>query len=248
MRGWTLLIGGCVAFALLAAPAAPYDDGARGQDGSAPAASPAGGTPAEGAATDPSDVGSADDAPTPELDSTLVVGDQSLDGRLGQDAVAHAAASRSVRIIDFNFQPSKIEVVAGDTITWTNSGDEPHTATADNDSFDTGRLRPGDRKTLTFDDVGEIPYVCEIHPSMEGTVTVVPADNGGGGGGSGGTSPSGSGGGGGATTSGSGFDTGSTASDGGSLPLTGEPLLTLVLIGTGLLSLGLALRGLSWEL
>ena len=85
----------------------------------------------------------------------------------------------SVNIGDNFFDPPQAAVEPGSTITWTNKGDEPHTVTADDGSFDSGRLNPGDSYTVAFDGQGTVTYHCEIHPEMRGSVTV----GGGGGGG-----------------------------------------------------------------
>ena len=86
----------------------------------------------------------------------------------------------SVNIGDYFFDPPQAAVEPGSTITWTNNGDEPHTVTADDGSFDSGRLNPGDSYTVAFDGQGTVTYHCAIHPEMRGSVTV-----GGGGGGGG---------------------------------------------------------------
>ncbi len=85
----------------------------------------------------------------------------------------------SVSIGDNFFDPPNAAVEPGSTITWTNNGDEPHTVTADDGSFDSGVLNPGDSYTVAFDGQGTVTYFCAIHPEMRGSVTV----GGGGGGG-----------------------------------------------------------------
>jgi plastocyanin len=87
----------------------------------------------------------------------------------------------SVNIGDNFFDPPQSAVEPGSTITWTNNGDEPHTVTADDGSFDSGMLNPGDSYTVAFDGQGTLTYHCAIHPEMRGSVTV----GGGGGGGEG---------------------------------------------------------------
>jgi hypothetical protein len=77
-----------------------------------------------------------------------------------------------VNIVDFAFDPAAVEVPVGATVTWTNGGGAPHTATADDGSFDSRRLQPGESFSQTFDAAGSFPYHCEIHPQMTGTVTV----------------------------------------------------------------------------
>ena len=86
--------------------------------------------------------------------------------------------ARSVGIGDNFFDPPDAAVEPGTTITWTNNGARPHTVTADDGSFDSGVLNPGDSYTVAFDGQGTVTYHCTIHPEMRGSVTV------GGGGGS----------------------------------------------------------------
>ena len=80
--------------------------------------------------------------------------------------------ARSVGIGDNFFDPPDVAVEPGSTITWTNNGDEPHTVTADDGSFDSERLNPGDSYTVAFGGQGTVTYHCEIHPEMRGSVTV----------------------------------------------------------------------------
>jgi plastocyanin len=86
-----------------------------------------------------------------------------------------AEETTDVLIEDFTFQPAHIQVSVGDTVTWEQGVDpEPHTATADDGSFDTGLLEEaGATGEVTFDTAGEFSYFCEIHPDMLGLVTVV---------------------------------------------------------------------------
>jgi len=78
----------------------------------------------------------------------------------------------SVSIEDFYFEPADTAIAPGDKITWVNEGNAPHTVTADDGSFDSGMLNPGDTYTVTFLDAGTVTYHCAIHPNMIGSVTV----------------------------------------------------------------------------
>jgi plastocyanin len=78
----------------------------------------------------------------------------------------------SVNIGDNFFDPPNAAVEPGSTITWTNNGAKPHTVTADDGSFDSGVLNPGDSYTVAFDGQGTVTYHCTIHPNMVGSVTV----------------------------------------------------------------------------
>jgi plastocyanin len=152
-----------------------------------------------------------------------------------------AAASTTVSIRDFSFAPRSVTVNTGDTVTWRNTGDEPHTATGS--GFDTGLLKSGQSGSATFSQAGTFSYKCQPHPFMTGTVRVVASgSSGGGGGGSssgGGTQgATNDGGAGGTGTAG----TGSTGAGAGSLPSTGLALGSVVLTGLAMIAMGTVLR------
>ena len=157
-----------------------------------------------------------------------------------------AAASATVTMADFKFAPASVTVNVGDTVTWRNTGDEAHTATAKNGGFDTGNVNPGSTGSATFRSAGTFSYFCKPHPFMTGTVRVVGTGGGGGGGGGTGAASNGGGsaaGGGGTGAAGSG-GTGGTGGTGaaGDLPSTGVALQGFVLTGALLLVTGVALR------
>ena len=85
-------------------------------------------------------------------------------------ATSAFAADHAVSISGMKFDPPTLEVAAGDTITFTNEDSAPHTATANDGSFDTGRLGKGDTATVTIGAAGTFDYICKIHPSMKGQV------------------------------------------------------------------------------
>lgn len=83
------------------------------------------------------------------------------------------AADQSVAISGFSYSPASVTVSVGDTVTWTNSDAQAHTATADDSSWDTGNITgSGGTGAVTFATAGTFPYHCAIHPAMTGTVTV----------------------------------------------------------------------------
>ncbi len=84
-----------------------------------------------------------------------------------------AARSEKVEIVEFAYGPDPVVVAAGGKVIWQNEDAAPHTATADDGSFDTGTLEKGKLKSETFKEAGTFPYFCEIHPTMHGTVEVV---------------------------------------------------------------------------
>jgi plastocyanin len=84
-----------------------------------------------------------------------------------------AAKSEKVQIVEFTYQPDPVVVQVGGKVIWQNQDTAPHTATADDGSFDTGIIERGKIKSETFKEAGTFPYFCEVHPTMHGTVEVV---------------------------------------------------------------------------
>jgi plastocyanin len=84
-----------------------------------------------------------------------------------------ASKSEKVDIVEFTYQPDPVVVQAGGKVIWQNQDTAPHTATADDGSFDTGTIEKGKIGSETFKDAGTFTYFCEIHPTMHGTVEVV---------------------------------------------------------------------------
>ena len=82
-----------------------------------------------------------------------------------------AAGGPTVSIVDNEFDPASLSVSAGDAVTWTNNGQNPHTVTFA-DGNDSGNLTAGMTFEETFDTAGDFTYVCRIHGNMQGTITV----------------------------------------------------------------------------
>jgi len=88
----------------------------------------------------------------------------------GAAAPAHGT---SVTIKSYAFHPATIVVAKGAKITFTNSDQTAHTATSTQAGvFDTGTLKPGASKTITFTKPGTYSYYCQFHAFMKATVTV----------------------------------------------------------------------------
>jgi plastocyanin len=128
---------------------------------------------------DGDDTGSATVTETTE--ATTEAGDDSASGEDsggGASAPApsgDAARSEKVEIVDFAYDPDPVTIEEGGKVIWQNEDSAPHTATADDGSFDTGTLAEGKRGSETFKEAGSYPYICSIHPYMKGTVEVVAA-------------------------------------------------------------------------
>jgi plastocyanin len=87
-------------------------------------------------------------------------------------AVPASAADEDVAISGFSYSPGTVTITVGDSVTWTNSDAQAHTASADDGSFDTSSIGNGDSATIEFSTAGSYPYHCEFHPDMAGTVVV----------------------------------------------------------------------------
>jgi plastocyanin len=105
---------------------------------------------------------------------TTEAGDESAGGSAPAPS-GDAALSEKVEIVDFAYDPDPVTVEEGGKVIWINEDSAPHTATAEDGSFDTGTLEEGKLKSETFKEPGTYAYVCSIHPQMHGTVEVVAA-------------------------------------------------------------------------
>jgi LPXTG-motif cell wall-anchored protein len=223
---------------LPAAPAAPTPAGqAPGAEPAPAPAPPAPGAPAAPAkpAPAPTEPAPAPAAPAPAAPEPAapaaeaqVLRDEAPTGKQKPRPVAIAAASTGVTISDFQFSPSSVTVNVGDTVTWTNNGPTPHSATSSGGVWDTGIMDAGKSGSHTFTEPGTFAYICTPHPNMHGTVVVQAAASQTGGG-----EDTGSGG----TTS-----TDSQADGGPSLPSTGMDVGGLFVLGLATLALGAYLR------
>jgi plastocyanin len=82
---------------------------------------------------------------------------------------AAPAGGVTLTIQDFAFSPAT--VAAGQPLTITNADDFPHTVTDSGGAFAV-RVSGGASDTVTIDAPGTYSIVCEIHPSMAGTIVV----------------------------------------------------------------------------
>jgi plastocyanin len=87
-------------------------------------------------------------------------------------ATGSAASTAEVTIPAKLFAPHEVTVVTGTTVTWRNSDRTTHTATQDDDAFDSGFIRPGETFSTTFSKSGSYAYHCSIHKTMRGIVSV----------------------------------------------------------------------------
>jgi plastocyanin len=77
-----------------------------------------------------------------------------------------------VEIVDFAFSPATLTVPVGTSVTWENGDTVGHTATSDDEVWDSDTVAPGDEFSFTLDEAGTFSYFCKIHPSMTGSIVV----------------------------------------------------------------------------
>jgi amicyanin len=83
-------------------------------------------------------------------------------------------AGTAVSINNFAFVPATLTVHRGDSVTWTNHDEEPHTIAAGDGSFHSPGMDTNATYSYTFTTPGNYDYTCGIHPFMHGTVVVTP--------------------------------------------------------------------------
>jgi plastocyanin len=90
----------------------------------------------------------------------------------GTPATPAPPATVSVRLANRAYSPASISIATGDTVVWSNADKDPHTVTERNFAFDSGTFNPGASWQRTFTAPGTYTYICDLHPSMVGSVTV----------------------------------------------------------------------------
>jgi plastocyanin len=71
------------------------------------------------------------------------------------------------RNVEYSYFPARTRIKKGTTVTFTNVGDIPHTATAVKTAeWDTGSLAKGEANAITFKEPGIYYYICTPHPWM----------------------------------------------------------------------------------
>jgi plastocyanin len=138
----------------------------------------AGGTAAEGGATDSNATETAGGtAAEGGATSTNATEAGATGGGGGTTATGVSITSGSSSKTTDAYQPNPLQVSTGATVTWTNEDAQPHTATSGanvtpDGRFDSGILAPAATFDFTFTEAGDYPYFCILHPNMVGSVTV----------------------------------------------------------------------------
>ena len=87
-----------------------------------------------------------------------------------------ATGKNEVEIVieNFAFKPSDVTIAPGTKVTWINKDEAPHTATSTSPDkkFNSGGLDTDDKFSFVFNDKGDYPYFCALHPQMKATIKV----------------------------------------------------------------------------
>jgi len=98
---------------------------------------------------------------------------QTVAGPTGPIVAGADAVKAGANNVEYSFAPARIRIKAGSTVTFTNVGDLPHSATSmDRGKWDTGVLLKGQSKAITFVQPGNFYYICLPHPWQYGQVIV----------------------------------------------------------------------------
>jgi plastocyanin len=81
------------------------------------------------------------------------------------------AEELKVTIDNFTFTPAELKVKVGDTVTWTNHDDIPHTVVSAG-KYRSKTMDTDDHFSFTFTAAGDYKYFCSLHPHMTGMITV----------------------------------------------------------------------------
>ncbi len=76
-------------------------------------------------------------------------------------------------IKQMHFDPQTVSVKVGDVVQWKNEDIFTHTVTANDGSFDSGPIAPGQSWAKTFKVTGMFGYHCRPHPNMTAQLSVV---------------------------------------------------------------------------
>ena len=98
------------------------------------------------------------------------VPEPTANSRFTQQPTAALVYAVYVDIQDFTHRD--VTVTVGTTIGWENRGNVRHTATEENEQWDSKALEPGETFPFTFTQAGTYNYFCAIYPTMRATVTV----------------------------------------------------------------------------
>jgi plastocyanin len=90
----------------------------------------------------------------------------------GSGASSEPVTTNEVAMVkSYRFDPTVVEIDAGETVTWTNDDNFTHTVQVDGRADH--EVEQGESFSITFDKAGTYHYVCTLHSKdMDGEVIV----------------------------------------------------------------------------
>ena len=77
-------------------------------------------------------------------------------------------STATVKITSEGFDPDSATVQAGEAVTFENDDDQDHRVVADDDTFNTGTLKPGESTVVLFSEAGTVKYTDAARPVAHG--------------------------------------------------------------------------------
>ncbi|MBT5497471.1 MAG: copper-binding protein [Alphaproteobacteria bacterium] len=90
--------------------------------------------------------------------------------KTNQQTSGQSRRLHEVIIIRSEFTPAILQVQPGDRVRWTNNDIVPHTATALDESWDTGEIEAGASAMIAIESGHGGDYFCQYHPSMRASL------------------------------------------------------------------------------
>src|SRR6202165_4230061 len=85
---------------------------------------------------------------------------------------AAGADTKTVQIVKSGFTPSSTTINAGDSVNWKNADTDNHQVVANDGSFASPVLKPGESFAQTFSKSGKVSYHDSLFANRNGSVTV----------------------------------------------------------------------------
>lgn len=77
----------------------------------------------------------------------------------------------TIEISNFSFVPELIMIKKGTAVTWINMDPSPHDIKI-GEQLISPKMGVGESFSYTFNELGEVNYICGIHPSMTGKIII----------------------------------------------------------------------------
>lgn len=115
------------------------------------------------------------DEPSPAGATPPAVSSVGADEVESPETTERATDATTITIEASRFSTVEVTVDVGTTVVWENDDPYAHTITSSSGGtpvLDSGEFGQGERFEYTFEQPGEYPYFCQIHPTMRAIVIV----------------------------------------------------------------------------